>query len=330
MSDTTALDPIISRIRKLLALSRDAGATEAEAAVAAAKVQELLLTHNLEMAALDQAPSSDRAKEAHTKAAMYKYQQDLMAALAANNFCRHWINEERVHSNGKIRNAKRHYLLGRRVNIMTTQMTYDYLVDTMDRLLPWQGMEKRGKNALAWLAGCTSRLVERLNDQRQRERTQARQQRAAQPAGTPGTALTVLDLESSEEDLNNDFRWGYEPGTTARQRHEAAARETAYKLREAELIAQGMDRETAYYVARYGKVPDWAQPAAPKPETAAERARREAKEERERERWRQGYYRRAYREAARKADPAYQAGRAAGDDIGLNAQVGRTERQRIR
>lgn len=46
---TMKKESIISRIKKLLNLTEDRGATTAEAATAAAKVQALLFEHNLDM-----------------------------------------------------------------------------------------------------------------------------------------------------------------------------------------------------------------------------------------------------------------------------------------
>ncbi len=49
------MDPIVSKIAKLLALARGKGATPGEAAAAAAKVQELLLEHELSMEQVERA-----------------------------------------------------------------------------------------------------------------------------------------------------------------------------------------------------------------------------------------------------------------------------------
>ena len=186
---TKTENPIVDKIRKLMALSKSSN--EHEAALAAQRCQELLAEHNLSMAEIGAAGESKtqvsgkREKTPHDKSAMYKYQTELMEALAKNNFCMYWISEQwkadpkgsklryfhttdftdqNKYEKGRI--AKVHILLGREDNVMVTRMMYDYLVETMDRLLPWQGMEKRGKEALLWLAGCTETLVGRLDEQR--------------------------------------------------------------------------------------------------------------------------------------------------------------------
>lgn len=348
----TVTNLIIDKIRKLLALSQSPN--EHEAALAASRVQDLLADYNLSLAEVHAAGDkaskakqefTPREQKSHDKAAMYKYQTQLMEALARNNFCMHWIDEQwRPDPKGKKlrghyqRNAtteqfwdkgrlvKVHMLLGSEVNVVTTQIIYDYLVETMDRLLPWQGMEKRGKDALLWLSGCTETLVERLNEQRYVKDEESRRAQA-EAAKTGGTALVRLaDLYNTEADLNNDAKWGYEPGTTGRKRRERELRYQAEAAREAELVAMGMNPSEAWYRARGFDVP--AKEAEAKPETEAERREREREEakqaKRDERRQQQSdarWERERAEERARRSHPAYQRGTQDGHNIGLDAQV---------
>lgn len=346
MSDTRLTSNVLERIQKLLTLAADgSGATEAEAALAASHVQRLLTEYNLTLAEIGATRTQDtdkRGKTTHDKAAMYSYQQNLMGALARNNFCHHWIKTEMAFSNGRTRKVKRHVVLGREVNSITTRMTYDYLVITMDRLLPYQGMAKRGREALLWLAGCTERLTARINEQRieaedeSRRRADEAAARAKRSGDTPGNALVLVDVYANEDELNQDVHYGRPLGTTTTRRLEAEAREAAADARQAELVANGTPMEDAYYIARHGKVPQWvldsrAMTASPKPdtETDAQRKAREAKEERQRQRWDEQSRRRQRKEDERRYDPAFRAGAEAGDQIRLNRQIDRARRERI-
>jgi hypothetical protein len=284
------MEDIIRKVQKLLALAQSPN--EHEAAAAAAKAQEILAEHGLEMAQIRQNSSTPSAYEPRTKdaldsSAMYAYQRDLMSAVARNNFCRHLIVEQ-PRQRGKVRRiVKVHVLIGSKVNVTVAAAIYDYLVTTMDRLLPWQGMEKRGKNALLWLAGCGDRLETRL-DQQRRDQEQAHAARQ-EPTVHGGNQLVVL--HTSEDDLNNDFLYGYEPGTTAARR---AEREAMWAAR-------------ATTVAVY----------EPTPETAKEKRKRESQERR----WNESYARRQARFAEKFYSDAYQAGRKTADDISLNQQI---------
>lgn len=348
MSDTTLPDNVLTKIRKLLALAADKRGNEHECAVAAEMAQSILAQYGLEMAQLGDVvnddPASKRAKVSHDRSAMYNYQRVLMEHVAKTHFCRYFTVEEFAESFGKTRKVRRHQLLGRSINVQAATMVYDYLIDTMDRLLPWQGMEKRGKNALAWLDGCSSRLGERL-DQKRRDmeaeserKKQEEATRSRHPSAAPaGNALVLADAYGSEDDLNTDFMYGYEPGTTARNR---AAHEAEYAAKQAKrntLVAEGMDADKAWYIA-HGYSESWyaaklekdaaraaeqavvlakAEAKANKSETDAQRAKREQREKRDE----QAYYDRLNRTNSKIYHPAYMAGRQTGENIGLDTQV---------
>lgn len=332
---------LIAKVQKLMALAQN-NPSEAEANLAAQRVQELLIAHNLTMAQVEStgkesskpADTGQREKTAHTSAAMYKYQRDLMETLARNNFCMHWIQEQykedprakHEHWVGdklvKARLAKTHVLLGRDVNVLVTRLTYDYLIETMDRLLPWQGMQKRGKDALLWLAGCTERLVERLNEQRWKMERETSRVATEQEGDTNGNALVSLkDLYGSEEELNQDFRYGQEPGTTASRRRQSAMRYAEESRKEAEFVAKGYNASDAWYLARGWEVPNKTEQDTQPIETEAQRRKREAKEQRESDARRAKWQREANKENERRNSEAFRMGRSTGSDIGLDAQV---------
>lgn len=335
----TTASPIIDKVRKLLELSKSSNQHEAELAMQ--RAQDLLMAHNLDMAEVAASASkanqpigpAPRSTKAHDGAAMYKYQRDLMEALAGNNFCYYFVNEQfRADPRGskehyvdgnyvKGREVKVHMLIGREENVVGTQVMYDYLVETMDRMLPWQGMEKRGKKALLWLAGCTETLVGRLNEQRWAREREA-QAKAKEAAAQGGAQLVVFsDVYQTEEDLNNDERWGYPLGTTSARRAEAAARYAADKAKEDALVAQGMDQNKAWYVARGYDIPPTTNQVQGEVETEAQRKKREAKESREQARSDAKWERRAFEESRKRNSDAFRSGVQTGKDINLNQQV---------
>lgn len=349
MSDTQISDAVLSRVRKMLAFANDKRGNENETANAAALAQQIIAEYGLELAQLEShtatAADTSRGKVQHDRAAMYAYQRGLMEGIAKTHFCRYFTTEIYAESFGKMRKVKRHVLLGRSINVQAATMIYDYLVDTMDRLLPWQGTDKRGREALLWLEGCSARLVERLAEKRremQRESEAKRREdevRSRHPGATSsGTALVLADAYSSEDDFNSDFLAGLEPGTTARRRCEAQAvqmtRAADIDRRTAELKAQGINDDLVFYLARGYSMEDakrWTTPAqevaikVSRPETDAQRRKREQKAENEQYRRHRQYE----RNTRRTRETAYQAGHAKGVDIGLNQQVSGTDKKRI-
>jgi hypothetical protein len=310
MSDTT--DVLIRRIQKLLALT--GSPNEHEAQSAAAKVQELLAAHGLEMAEVQarqakggttiSAPEA-RVKEALQSSAMYSYQQDLMRSIAANNFCYYLLTErtkEDPRAKYGTRRVKTHTLIGSHLNVTVATLMYDYLIQTMDRLLPWQGTEKRGKQALLWLAGCSDRLQYRLTKLRETEEQAQEEKRQASP--TANALVTLKDVHGSEQDLNADFLYNREPGTTARNR---AIRDAEWKR----TMAERSHLPVTVVKAR--------------PETKAEQRKRENQQKR----WQEQSDRRYRKFYAKMSTEAYRMGSTAGQDIGLDRQVDHVPAKKI-
>src|SRR5438105_14791415 len=95
-TDPTTMTRIIDKIRKLFALAGN-NTSEAEAASAMAKAQEMLASYNLEMSMLDTAEvkkhdqaDGKRTKEKVERSAMFAYIRKLWEALAEANFCVYW------------------------------------------------------------------------------------------------------------------------------------------------------------------------------------------------------------------------------------------------
>lgn len=82
MSDIT---PILTKIKKLLALSTSNNPNEA--ALAAAKAQELLMAHNLTMSQVETHGQESQYCEAFVKTGSRVWQRLLLTAIARNNFC---------------------------------------------------------------------------------------------------------------------------------------------------------------------------------------------------------------------------------------------------
>ncbi len=305
----TIPDSIKTRIQKLLALANDARGNENEASAASAKVQALLAQYNLEMSQVQESqvdaetPDDDREKAEDIVESTQQWQVDLMARIAENNFCLHW--SERKWVGDKATDLRTHSLIGRSINVLTTKQVYNYLIATMERLNPF--LDRRTIARRSWFEGCASRLETRLYDERQKSEAESRQAKQETPRGN-GSDIVLADVYSSESDLNRDLRWGYAPGTTARNRRENEAKWAAERAARA------------------------ANPPAPEPvkqETDAQRRRREEKEEAENARWRKRYYREQAKAEARINRDAYAMGNNAGNQIGLNQQLGKETQGRL-
>jgi hypothetical protein len=345
MEYQTAIDnKVIERLRKLLALSdKDSGATEAEADLALQRANEIMANNNITMAQVEssggEAEGGRRAKVEQTgekqsqRRAAYKYQQQIMMALAKANFC---YCELKWKYNGRRSLPWGYTIIGRESNVATVQVMFDYLMNTIDRLvlieLDQDHTQRLSRYANSWCLGCSDRLVERIRQrhdemiaQQKREAEQQRKQyeaRAKHPGSAPatGTALIVVleDVETKERDFNNDVRCGWPLGRTAQNRIEAEAKQ---KARYDEAIAAGKSKEIAeWYALGYDmeRATELGTPKEQKKETEAQRRKRQEKDAR----WRERYWRRKDREESRIDYAGYSSGKKAGDSIGLDTQIG--------
>jgi hypothetical protein len=319
--------------------------TATEAASAAAKAQELLVAYNLDASMVGGSDDGGTREEQKLRGGFYLYQRQLWASVAELNFCLHfmsggyhrWTVTKRYPDGSKRQEPRskweqRHRLIGRKVNVRSTISMATYLQGAIERLVTERLGDDPDANRARWSQrnvifreGAAEVIREKLAERRrhlltEERRKQAEAEAAAERAGradvSTSTALTIASVVQTEADANRDFRFGLEPGTTARQRAEKAARLAA----EAE---RRRHAEQAYT--------RWAA-AHPEEARAQEEARRKEEEKRDREE-----EARERRNAARRTGggggwtredekrysnrDAYYAGRDAAENISLDQQM---------
>jgi hypothetical protein len=320
---------IIARIQKLLILANDAGATEAEAQLAMEKAQAIMSEHNLTMATISAQGGKGteaRAKEGLDGQAMFDYQRDLMFVIAETNYCYVSVLYKYTRRGNK---GAGYRIIGTESNVASCKIMFEYLMQTINRLVMIEigndHRQRMSRYAISWCSGCSSRLRERIADRHnkylaeQKKKADEEKRKAQHPASATHGALVVVmeDYAQKEADLNADFRNGWEPGTTARQRSEReakAAEKTARKFAEAK--AAGFDDEVAktfseYYFDNPQAAYDWLHPSDEKLAENEKYWEKEAKKAETRRR----------RELAKRDWHAYGKGSKAGDSISLDRQV---------
>ena len=314
----------IRKIEKLLALAGN-NPNEAEAAAAMAKVQELLAQYNLDMASVGDAPVDKSRGEQRLKGGLYKWQRALWKSVAELNFCMYWstyeidMSKRAVYKNqwGERRMGRKtfkHKVLGRRVNVVSTQIMAEYLEQAIERLVRDRLNQDHTQFFTKWAAsyreGVASRLQNKLYKRRQEmkaEEERKERERAAQsrhPAAAPSSGVDLATYTQSEHDANVDHLYG--EGTSARW---------AAERYQAEQRAKKAAEEHAAWEQAH-------------PEEAA--ARR-AQVEKEWQEWLRKNARRSSgrgRKETRDMD-GYHAGFEDGESIGLDPQVNKTNQARI-
>lgn len=210
----------VKKVQKLFALASDRGATEHEAANAAAHAQRLMLRFGIEQREVENrveaGPDVETVAEFKTnrkpvwKATLFS---NVAWAFGCRGVCQHngyWENEgvyQRGKNKGKLRvtfvtTSYTFELIGREHERAVARLTYEYLVGAVERIGKQALKERQAEGgygalynpktwASSWRFGCVSSLSKRLREQRQ---AQERQGLAAE-AGEGGavTALVVTD-----------------------------------------------------------------------------------------------------------------------------------------
>jgi hypothetical protein len=337
MAAEQANESVVRKIQLLFQLAQqkfgnDGQSNENEAAAAMAKAQELLAKYNLDMAMVQSsrveggtALKEDKREEVKSqRTAMYRWQVKLCKAICEANFCWHWvvdtIDEYQI-SGGSFkkhdrpRRVKRHVILGREDNTKVSGMMYEYLVDTIEKLVPFKGAERLSRSANSWREGCADRLIERIEEKTEAMKKANRTDSTSEAPAS--TAITVQGYFEKEYAANYDARYG--AGAYARAKAREAKREVEYKEREQQMKEKEKERQRL--LAN---------------ETPAQRAKREREEAKEQERQRKAserYWRSEDRkeeqEAMRRDHSAYHSGRRSANDIGLDSQIGTSDKNKL-
>lgn len=318
----TDLEAIADRIQKLLALANN-NPNEHEAAAATEKAQALLEAYNLDLMELGGKDAG--RKDTKLKGGLYRWQRGLWEEIASLNFCMYWSIK------GMTRGSKyEHRLLGREVNVASTRVMAEYLEQTIERLTREQfnNDPKRyfSKAGIAYREGMADSLCGRLRERRYEQKKQAEREKREQEATSkhPGAAqtenaLTVIDVASSENDLNHDFLNSWEPGTTAQRRKVREAESERYME---EARARQRAREEADALLRETNPDEWQRL---RDEEAKQQEKWRKREERNAKR-RKGY---AYT-GPKVRHESYHAGYDKGGEISLDQQVSKTDTRKIK
>lgn len=170
MSD---MDKVITQIEQLLRMTEENGCTEAEAQNAAARVQKLLLKHNLDMSAIQSSPQAPEVEStteefAEPHRGAWKWQTHIGIQVAKNMSCKCLIEKpqrETAHqwgSEGKL------YFIGNPTNLKACVALHNFLIKQMIFLAMTAKTSANGSGGKtflnAYLTGMSHRVICRLRE----------------------------------------------------------------------------------------------------------------------------------------------------------------------
>lgn len=321
-TSSDAMRSIMEKIEKLSRLANN-NDNEHQAALALAKMNEYLTMYNLDIATIERhSGENGKREEQRIRGGMSVYQRNLWRAIAELNFCFYWTMKRYFYGEDRKKHRRsfthEHKVIGRTVNVRSTQAMADYLEKTVDRLcmerLNGDNKQRYSAFAMSFREGIADRVIEKINERRyamldeerkKKHEAEKRATAAARKGVSTSTALTIADMVQAEEDGNRDFAHGLPPGTTAKERADWAAKT-------AQRAVERRKAEEAYTV--------WANAHPEEARAKAEKARKQqeaedAKYAKRSRRWR------APKERGPSDRSAYYAGRDAGENVSIDPQV---------
>ncbi|MCC5617371.1 DUF2786 domain-containing protein [Nostoc sp. CHAB 5836] len=155
------LDKIADKIKKLFALSQSPN--EMEASAAAAKAQEMLTRHNLSIASLhDSTPQPVEEEVISQFKRLISWKFILLTGVCWGNYCSAFTRRSR--------NGSKMIILGRKVNIISTRIQFEYLEQTITRLACKTQGDRAFKNAFK--LGAANRLISRIIENREQQKNE--------------------------------------------------------------------------------------------------------------------------------------------------------------
>lgn len=305
---------IIEKLRKVLALTNSP--VEAEARLAAERLQELLTAYNLDIADLEQkgghaSPTIKEDSHDLGKAA-FKWKLNLAEVIAEHYFCVPIVNHY----------AKTVAFVGRPENVESLKMLYQWLIDQIRRI----SSEERKKHIqttgehidpLRWQVGfgegAVIRLGERLHEiKKAREEAEAKSSRS----GTTVTALVRTRMDEINDWLEKKYGYRRDGRPTKAQMERTRQWEERQKA-----MQELKERDpAAYYEIRPWEKPDSMKTAEELREEKKQEARERARARRREARWAREWRDRRSPEQIRKERQSYTAresGEASADRINL-------------
>lgn len=186
-------DKIINRIKKMLALANDAGATEGERDNAMRMAYNLLAKHNLTMATVEGHTNEEKREQNASQFYGRPWALTVAQAVAKLFFC------EYFYMRSGTRNHVYHYFVGKESNSVTALEMAKYLVDSIKKEAN-RRMREAGEGGAAYrrsfASGAANKVWQRVNELKAE---------ATQPTAGTGTSLVLASLYDTEREANRKF-----------------------------------------------------------------------------------------------------------------------------
>lgn len=199
-------DKVLRRVRKMMKLAQDAGATEGERDTAMRMVHSTLAKYNISMSQVGSGEATEEAREKLRQTFLGKpWAINIAGAIARMYFCRYFY--QTLGGNAGPTQKALHTFIGRHSNVVTAEEMSRFVVESVNREAQRFQRQTGGRYAdyRAFAQGAAAKIAQRCAQiQHEAEQeglaaTPADEEDAATPAGT---ALVLANLYKTELEQN--------------------------------------------------------------------------------------------------------------------------------
>lgn len=181
-------NPIIEKIKKLLALANDAGASEGERDNALRMAHGLLAKHNLDMGQVTSSQQCEGREEHMNPTWGMLWCRNLSHHVAKLFFCKYYYGH-------KINGTKmQHHFIGKSSNVVTAALMADFLIHSVLKECRSRGWHNLSVETRSFAMGATRMVGERV----------AKLMKSPEGVGE-STALVVQNIYQTEQEANEAF-----------------------------------------------------------------------------------------------------------------------------
>lgn len=179
---------VLERVKKMIALGKDAGASEAERETALRMAYNLLAKYNLSMSDLPEDDSNEARERQDVVISADRWARSLAQAVAKLFFCKYFYM--RTGTSGK----DKHCFVGRQSNVITARYMSEFLIKSVKREASRRYKSPTTPQGRSFCVGTVDSVRKRVEEMIKQD-----------TESTPGTALVLVSLHQREAEANEKW-----------------------------------------------------------------------------------------------------------------------------
>lgn len=183
---------IIARIKKMLALANDLGASEGERENALRMAYATMAKYNIDEATLGASSQAEARINFENQSFSWSWAKSVNQVIGQLFFCRYYYGQK-INGTQCI-----HHFVGKESNAMTAAVMADWIVKSILKEARSIYKQNTSPGARSFALGAYEILFTRIQDIK-------KAQQATSEASTPGTGMVLFDLYKSEAEANEAF-----------------------------------------------------------------------------------------------------------------------------